>query len=461
MPRYKMPDVVVLLPGITGSVLKKNGKVVWGFSASTIAKALFTLGSSMERDLALPHDDPAVDDLGDGIVADALMPDLHLLPGVWKIDGYGKVAQAIKASFEVTEGRNFFSFPYDWRRDNRVAARRLAQAAHGWLAAWRQSSGNADARLILVGHSMGGLVSRYFLECLEGWKLTRALVTFGTPYRGSLNALDGLANGLKKGPLDLSTLARQLTALYQLLPIFECYDAGNGTLVRVGETTGIPNVDAAKAAAALAFHREIEAAVAANQQRPEYQTAGYRIYPVVGVAQQTSLSARRAGARVEMLQTYKGEALGGDGTVPRVSAIPIELSANPSSATYAGTQHGSLQNADPVITQLTGLLSGFELDLGEFRKPKVQVALEVEDIVFAGEPVVVRARPAKDEVTLNATLWRSGESQPVAKAELQPAGGDWRSAEFAPPPPGAYRVTIGGEGVEDAEDSLVVTDVGR
>ena len=52
---------------------------------------------------------------------------------------------------------------------------------------------------------MGGLVSRYFLECLEGWKDTKALVTFGTPYRGSLNALDGLANGLKKGPLDLSS----------------------------------------------------------------------------------------------------------------------------------------------------------------------------------------------------------------------------------------------------------------
>ncbi|HSO06621.1 MAG TPA: hypothetical protein VLW45_05255 [Pelomicrobium sp.] len=461
MPRYKMPDVVVLLPGITGSVLKKNGKVVWGFSAATIAKALFTLGGGMERDLALPHDDPAVDDLGDGIVADALMPDLHLLPGVWKIDGYGKVADAIKANFEVTEGRNFFPFPYDWRRDNRVAARRLAQAAHGWLAAWRQSSGNAGARLILVGHSMGGLVSRYFLECLEGWKLTRALVTFGTPYRGSLNALDGLANGLKKGPLDLSTVARQLTALYQLLPVYECYDAGNGTLVRVGETTGIPNLDAAKAAAALAFHREIEAAVAANQQLPEYQTAGYRIYPVVGVAQQTNLSARLAGASVAMLQTYKGEALGGDGTVPRVSAIPIELSANPFSATYAGTQHGSLQNADAVIMHLTGLLSGFDLDLGAFRKPKVQVALEVEDVVFAGEPVAVRARPAKDAVALSATLWRSGEDRPLATAEMPSAAGDWRSAEFAPPAPGAYRVTISGEEVETAEDSLVVTDVGR
>jgi len=460
MARHDMPDVVVLLPGITGSVLKKNGKVVWGFSASTISKALFTLGSSMEETMALPHDDPGVDDLGDGIVADALMPDLHLLPGIWKIDGYGKIAEAIKANFAVTEGRNFFQYPYDWRRDNRVSARRLAKAAHGWLSAWRQSSGNAQARLILVGHSMGGLVSRYFLECMEGWKTTKALVTFGTPYRGSLNALDGLANGLKKGPLDLSTLARQLTALYQLLPVFECYDAGDGKLLRVGETTGIPNVDAAKAAAALAFHREIETAVTQNQKLPQYQSPGYRIYPVVGVAQQTSLSARRAGGKVEMLQTYKGEALGGDGTVPRVSAIPIELSANPSAAMYAATQHGSLQNADAVITHLSGLLSGLDLDLGAFRKPKAQIALEVEDVYFAGEPITVRARPRKAEVKLSATLWRSGVQQPLASAELQPADGDWLGAQFAPPDAGAYRVTVGGADAETAEDSLVVAGAG-
>ncbi len=460
MSRYKMPDVVVLLPGITGSVLKKNGKTAWGFSTSTIATALFTRGGDMEKALALPLDDPALDDLGDGIVADALMPDLHLLPGVWKIDGYTKISEAIKGNFDVIEGKNYFPFPYDWRRDNRASARKLAQASHDWLLSWRQSSGNADAKLILLGHSMGGLVSRYFLECLEGWKITKALVTFGTPYRGSLNALDGLANGLKKGPLELSTLARQLTALYQLLPVYACYDAGDGNLLRVGETTGIPNVDPAKAAAALAFHREIEAAVAANQQLPQYQTAGYHIYPVVGVAQQTSLSARLVGEKVEMLQTYKGEVHGGDGTVPRVSAIPLELSTDSSGAIYAGTKHGSLQNADPVIAHLTGLLSGFDLDLGTFRKRMTQVALEVDDVFFAGEPIVVRARPSRDDAKARATLWRSGESRHAATAEMQRTGDGWLVTEFPPSVAGAYRVAVTGSDVETAEDSFVVTDVG-
>ncbi|HEY6926956.1 MAG TPA: hypothetical protein VI653_25945 [Steroidobacteraceae bacterium] len=458
MPRYKMPDIIVLLPGITGSVLKKHGKVVWGYSAATIVKALFTGGASIARDLALPYDDPTVDDLGDGIVADSLMPDLSMVPGIWKIDGYGAVIEAIKAAFEVTEGENLIPYPFDFRRDNRVAARKLAKAAHGWLSAWRQSSGNANAKLILVAHSMGGLVSRYFLECLEGWKLTKALVTFGTPYRGSLNALDGLSNGLKKGPIELTSLARQMTALYQLLPIFECYDGGDGTLRRVGETTGIPNVDPAKAAAALAFYREIETAVASNRSLPEYRSSGYKIYPIVGIAQKTNLSARLVHGKVEMLPTYRGAALGGDGTVPRMSAIPLELSDDPSNAMYAGTQHGSLQNADPVITHLTGVLSGMQVDLGAFKKPKVQVALEVEDVYVAGELVEVRALPGKDGVQLIATWWHNGGSQPLGTTEMKRTASDWYSTEIVPPGTGAYRVTITGADVETAEDVFVVTD---
>jgi Lecithin:cholesterol acyltransferase len=454
-----MGDVMVLLPGITGSVLKKHGTVVWGYSASSIGKALLTLGGTMQRALALPNDDPEVDDLEDGIVADTLMPDLHLLPGLWKIDGYGKIADAIVAGFEVTEGKNFFRFPYDWRRHNKVAARKLAKETKRWLADWRKSSGNGDAKLIFVCHSMGGLVARYFLECMEGWKDTKALVSFGTPYRGSLNALDGLANGIKFGPLDLSELGRQLTAVYQLLPIYECYDAGDGKLVRVGETNNIPNVNSVKAQAALRFHREIENAVTSNRKLTQYQTSGYRIYPVVGIAQQTNQSARLFGNKLEMLQTYKGDALTGDGTVPRVSAIPLELSDNPP-AIYAATKHGSLQNADAVITNLIGILSGLSLDLGSFKKAKTTVAIEMGDLYFAGEPVALSAKPTSG-ASLKAIFWRSGEAKMLAELPLVSAGDGWHRAEFVPPAPGAYHVAVSGADVETAQDSFAVLDTGE
>jgi pimeloyl-ACP methyl ester carboxylesterase len=172
-----MTDVVVLLPGITGSVLRDSrGRDLWAPTAGAAARALVTLGRSI-TDLELRGEDA-----DDGVTAPMMVPDLHLIPGLWKVDGYSKISGYLQQQFAVTPGKNFFAFPYDWRRDNRVAARRLKEQADRWLWEWRHDS--PDAKIILVGHSMGGLVARYFLECLEGWRDTRRLVTFGTPYRG-------------------------------------------------------------------------------------------------------------------------------------------------------------------------------------------------------------------------------------------------------------------------------------
>ena len=149
MARTPVSDVVVLLPGITGSVLQKDGRDVWAVTGSAAVEALKSLGRDITS-LELHGDDAALDDLGDGITAPRVIPDVHLIPGLWKIDGYGKVSATIREQFDVTPGLNFFEFPYDWRRDNRVHARRLARESHEWLAAWRAHSGNEDAKLILI-----------------------------------------------------------------------------------------------------------------------------------------------------------------------------------------------------------------------------------------------------------------------------------------------------------------------
>ena len=64
MPKRPMPDVIVLLPGITGSVLEKDGKQVWGLKATTLLRSIFSKGNDLRKKLAIPHDDPDVDDLG-------------------------------------------------------------------------------------------------------------------------------------------------------------------------------------------------------------------------------------------------------------------------------------------------------------------------------------------------------------------------------------------------------------
>jgi lecithin:cholesterol acyltransferase len=466
MPKEKMGDVIVLLPGLMGSILRKGDKDVWSASVGALLGGVLS-GGGRFKDLVLREDPPDRDDLGDGVVASRVMPDVHMIPGLWKIDGYSKVADTIKANFEVTEGQNFFPFPYDWRRDARVSARRLDRQAREWLTRWRASSGKADARLILIGHSMGGIVSRYFLEGLEGWRISRALVTFGTPFRGSLNAVDTLANGVRKGPfgiMDLTELARSLTSVYQLLPMYPCYDAGDGRLVRVGETTGIPNIDAARAASGLAFHYEVRDAVTAHLDTAEYREKGYQTYPIVGIRQPTRQSARRAGAGVELLETYQGADQSGDGTVPRVSATPLELS-DARREMYAGTRHGSLQNADAVLTNLIGLLSSFALGLGDFRAAAlppgaaapVRLGLRLEDVYWSDEPISLGVRPDREAVALRCVVADSSSGRQVAQALPVPTGDRWQRAEMAPLPAGAYRVTVTGAAeIEPVADVFAV-----
>jgi pimeloyl-ACP methyl ester carboxylesterase len=459
MPRKAMKDVIVLLPGITGSVLQKDGHDVWAVSAKAAMQAILTLGHDI-KDLRLTEDPSDVDDLGDGVTAPRVVPDIHLIPGLWKIDGYSKIATSIKAGFDVEEGRNYFEFPYDWRRDNRVAARKLARESHGWLKAWREQSGNDDAKLILIGHSMGGLVARHFIEAQEGWKSTRMLITFGTPYRGSLNAVGFIANGMTKklGPLtliDLSDMLRSFTSVYQLLPIYPCFDPGDGNLVRVTEAP-IANMDPSKAKAALDFHHEIRQAVEGNLKDSAYAASRYLIRPIVGTFQPTNQSARAHGDGVELLREYRGEDQDGDGTVPYVSATPLEMGNNPS-AMYAAERHASLQNFDPVLVQLAGVLSGLDLDLGMYYAVKTRIALDLDDAYVEGEPVTFRIRPENPGVRLTATIEDAETGNEVRRQDVAAHDGDWVETEVAPLGAGTYRLVVqGGSSVDPVADVFAV-----
>jgi len=182
------------LPGITGSSLYKDDKPLWEVTPNGIWTAVFQ--PDFLDELRLKSVDDGRDDLGDGVIVKGVMEDAHIVPGLIKIvDGYTSLRRLIQNNFDLVqvgengEIRNYFEFAYDWRRDNRVSARKLDEFVRTKLAAWRSYTGTEDARLIFLAHSMGGLIVKYFLEVLEGWKDTKALISFGTPYLGSLNAV--------------------------------------------------------------------------------------------------------------------------------------------------------------------------------------------------------------------------------------------------------------------------------
>jgi len=482
MGTARLRDLVILLPGITGSVLQKDGKEVWGTSGRFFWDIVRSRGDAL-RQLALAEDDPEVDDLEDGVSAPRLIADATLVPGLVKIDGYSTTARMIRDRFRVEEGTihddkpaNFIEFPYDWRRDNRVAARHLKELIDARLPQWRRYSGAADAKVILLAHSMGGLVARHYLEVLEGWPDCRLLVTLGTPYRGSLNALNFLANGYKQLTVDMTEPMRTFTSMYQLLPIYaalragvtyrriartcswedcpECKkaDAASRTVV---ETDEIPGISAAGAQGALRFHHEIMDTVEHHRNDSAYREHGYRVIPVVGTRQPTNQSGELLSGRVivgtnlpEGIDALLGE---GDGTVPRLSAIPVELS-DEYRQTFFAERHGSLQRNETVLAhvreiieqaQVVGLkeIRGADVDPQAAAFPALSVALD--DLYVEGEPVRIRA----ELVNMPAPAG-------PPRALLQPVGGgvtreevfrpdpDGWVAEVGGLPPGAYRVEV-------------------
>jgi pimeloyl-ACP methyl ester carboxylesterase len=451
MARRKFGDLIILLPGITGSVLQCHGKDAWAITPQSAISALFSLGGSI-KDLEIKgKDDPSKDDLGDGVTAPRLVQDIHLIPGFWQIDGYTAIKTRLFAELTLEEGKNWFDYPYDWRRDNRVHGRQLGERAPRWLDAWRKASGNKDAKLVLLAHSMGGLVARDFLERHEGWKITRHLITFGTPYRGSMNAVSTLVNGMEKslGPLslDLSSLIRSFPSMHQLLPIYPSVDVA-GTLVRPGETT-LPGIDKAKAADALRFHRDIEAAVTANQANAAYRDAGYQITPIVGIFQPTDQSAKLSGGKVLTYTSLSGEDLGGDGTVPRVSATPIELSDTPRE-TYVSTKHGSLQNAEACLSHVVGTVTRKSLKTYK-DTPFNGFSLATEPVLGTRQELDIVATTAGATTAARVMLEDVATGRAIRRRTLRRRkDGSFRTT-VPPLPEGVYRLTVAGA---DAADSM-------
>ncbi|MGC6487241.1 MAG: lipase/acyltransferase domain-containing protein [Planctomycetota bacterium] len=155
-----------------------------------------------------------------------------------------------------------FTFFYDWRRDNSVnaaefarflkntraridrgARRRVAALRAAGSAAEREEADELEAwleagyRFDVVAHSMGGLVTRYFLRYGDAplpadgsvpevtWAGAREIdrvVLVGTPSLGSMDAFQNLVKGFSPGPPILPVyppaILGTMTSIYQLLP---------------------------------------------------------------------------------------------------------------------------------------------------------------------------------------------------------------------------------------------------
>lgn len=438
-------DLVAVLPGIMGSTLAKDGKLMWAPSAGAALRAVATLGRSLKQ-LTLPA---GIADAhpGDGVEPVALMPDLHVVPGLWApVTGYDVLVRRLRGMAQRGEIGQVLPVAYDWRLSNRFNAVRLAGIVEPALAQWRASSPDrAGAQLVFVGHSMGGLVARWYVERCGGAELTRLLVTLGTPYRGSAKAVEQLVNGVRRGlgPLgvDLTAFARSLPSLHQLLPDYACVDHG-GALHRLDETA-VPELDTAMTADALRFHATLAAAEAA---RPASLAMTHAI---VGVRQPTWTTVQLDGTRVRPLDTIEGTDDFGDDTVPLTGAIGHGQPLTTNTVRRIVDQHGHLQANPWALDELESVLTADPVR----RRAGGAVAVRVTapDLLVAGEPlpVDVTVEPVGDDPAPAVRIavvaeHPAGERERVATARTPTLRDGKLTTTFADLAPGAYEVRVTG-----------------
>jgi len=223
-PRERLIPVVVV-PGIMGSGLQRaDGTRVWLSWGNAVGS----------HELALPCVLPLCDSR-DQLLASGLLGADALLPRLFGFTEYADLLELLQdAGFERPIGApngkpSYHIFSYDWRRDLVESARALGRH----LDDLAERMGDPEARFNLVGHSMGGLVARYYLryggaEPKEGAPVTWAgarrienLVLVATPNGGSIASLDAIFHGHRVG-FSTTTLASSVIAgmpsVYQLLP---------------------------------------------------------------------------------------------------------------------------------------------------------------------------------------------------------------------------------------------------
>jgi triacylglycerol esterase/lipase EstA (alpha/beta hydrolase family) len=197
-----MTHVAVLVPGIMGSELRLGSTVVWPGSL---------------EELVLPY----------GKMKELLRDDLVATDIIRKFSISHQYDDLIRdlgtcGFAESSNPPTLYVLPYDWRKANELAAKLLADLVD------KAVSERDDADVTLIGHSMGGLVCRFYLESgsfttRTGFSRVRNLVTLGTPHRGAplaLTAAVGLERRLFLNADQVLQLASdpRYPSLYQLLP---------------------------------------------------------------------------------------------------------------------------------------------------------------------------------------------------------------------------------------------------
>lgn len=256
--QYHKPDrnPVIVIPGILGSRLvdDASGRTVWGAFDNTSVDPRKREDAQL---LALPiGDEIFLQSIRDEVRPDGVLDqvrlsflgiplDIRAYVGILSSLGVGGYRDpAFSAGLDYgDEHFTCFQFAYDWRRDNVENARLLKafidQRKAEVRAEYKRRFGidKSDIKFDIVAHSMGGLMTRYFLRYGDqalpsdgglpqlnwaGAEDVDRVILIGTPNAGATESFEQLLNGYDPGKPVLPHYPEHILAtfpsIYQLMP---------------------------------------------------------------------------------------------------------------------------------------------------------------------------------------------------------------------------------------------------
>ncbi len=96
------------------------------------------------------------------------------------------------------ENVDLFIFSYDWRQDIRLSARKLSEAVRGFAKTVHETQAipeNTPVKFYLIGHSLGSLVCRWFVDQEQGREVIARMLLLGPVDRGAPSSFIHLASG--------------------------------------------------------------------------------------------------------------------------------------------------------------------------------------------------------------------------------------------------------------------------
>jgi hypothetical protein len=370
---------VIIIHGFQGAQLvdSKTKKNLWGnFDAST----MFYLSDEKVKALAHPlNKDKSLKDMKDDVVPQTILKDVNIsILGIpLKFPAYEILIKILQsAGYEAEEkplskNKNYytlFEFAYDWRRDipsNTENLEKFMESKREYLQQkYKELYGieNFDVQFDIIAHSMGGLLSRYYLQYgtqdlpkdgslpkldWSGNKYIDRLIICGTPNAGYLDTFLELLRGGNLQPFK-PTLLGTLPTYYQMLPAPSTQsivysDDPNGATVDIFDPklwekmkwgianpeednilqTLLPNIKTKKERQEIAKDHLVKCLARAKQFIAAMKVEGtppkdIELYLVLGHGIRTT---RRAHINRENGKIEKIDYAGGDGKVTATSAL--------------------------------------------------------------------------------------------------------------------------------------------